>query len=38
VVFGPGSVEQAHTSTEWVAIDQVEAASAVFERILASRD
>jgi len=38
VVFGPGSVEQAHTSAEWVAIDQVEAASAVFERILASRD
>lgn len=38
VVFGPGSIQQAHTAVEWVAIDQVEAASAVFERILASRD
>ncbi len=38
VVFGPGSIAQAHTSKEWVAIDQVEAASAIFERLLASRD
>jgi len=38
VVFGPGSIAQAHTAREWVAIDQVEAASAIFERILASRD
>ncbi len=38
VVFGPGSIDQAHTSREWVEIDQVEAASAIFERILASRD
>jgi acetylornithine deacetylase len=38
IVFGPGSIEQAHTAAEWVAIDQLEAASAVFERILTSRD
>jgi len=38
VVFGPGSIAQAHTANEWVAIDQVEAASAVFERILATRE
>jgi acetylornithine deacetylase len=38
VVFGPGSIAQAHTSREWVAIDQVEAASAIFERILTTRD
>jgi len=38
VVFGPGSIAQAHTAAEWVAIDQVEAASSIFERILSSRD
>ena len=38
VVFGPGSIAQAHTANEWVAIDQVEAASAIFEQLLASRD
>ncbi len=38
VVFGPGSIEQAHTANEWVAIDQVEAASAIFERLLATRE
>jgi acetylornithine deacetylase len=38
VVFGPGSIAQAHTRDEWVAIDQVEAASAVFERILSTRE
>ena len=38
VVFGPGSIAQAHTANEWVAIDQVEAASAVFERLLATRE
>ncbi len=37
VVFGPGSIAQAHTAREWVAIDQVEAASAIFERILSTR-
>jgi len=38
VVFGPGSIAQAHTANEWVAIEQVEAASAIFERLLATRD
>ena len=38
VVFGPGSIAQAHTAREWVAIDQVEAASAIFERIFATRE
>jgi acetylornithine deacetylase len=38
VVFGPGSIAQAHTRDEWVAIDQVETASAVFERILSTRE
>ena len=26
VVFGPGSIQQAHTADEWIAIDQLEAA------------
>jgi acetylornithine deacetylase len=26
VVFGPGSIDQAHTADEWIAIDQLEAA------------
>jgi acetylornithine deacetylase len=29
VVFGPGSVAQAHTSDEWVAIDQLEKAAEI---------
>ena len=37
IVFGPGSIAQAHTKDEWVAVEQVEAASAVFERLLSSR-
>jgi acetylornithine deacetylase len=28
VVFGPGSIEQAHTADEWIALDQVAAAAA----------
>ncbi len=27
VVFGPGSIDQAHTADEWLALDQLEAAS-----------
>jgi acetylornithine deacetylase/succinyl-diaminopimelate desuccinylase-like protein len=27
VVFGPGSIEQAHTADEWIALDQVDAAA-----------
>jgi len=30
VVFGPGSIEQAHTAREFVALDQVERATAFF--------
>jgi acetylornithine deacetylase len=30
VVFGPGSIEQAHTAREFVAVDQVERATAFF--------
>jgi acetylornithine deacetylase/succinyl-diaminopimelate desuccinylase-like protein len=37
IVFGPGSIAQAHTKDEWVAVEQVEAASAVFERLLSNR-
>jgi acetylornithine deacetylase len=34
VVLGPGSIEQAHTAREWVAIEQVEAMEAFFVRLL----
>jgi acetylornithine deacetylase len=37
VVFGPGSIAQAHTRDEWVEITQVEAASSIFEQILTTR-
>jgi acetylornithine deacetylase/succinyl-diaminopimelate desuccinylase-like protein len=37
VVFGPGSIAQAHTRGEWVAIEEIEAASAVFERLFSTR-
>lgn len=30
VVFGPGSIAQAHTKDEWIAIDQLEAATEVY--------
>lgn len=30
VVFGPGSIEQAHTADEWVATEQVERAAEVY--------
>jgi len=30
VVFGPGSIEQAHTADEWVAIDQLTAAADIY--------
>ncbi|HAO00006.1 MAG TPA: acetylornithine deacetylase [Planctomycetaceae bacterium] len=32
VVFGPGSIDQAHTIDEWIAIDELEAAVDVVER------
>lgn len=34
VVLGPGSVAEAHTAREWVAIDQVDAMVGIFRRIL----
>ncbi len=33
VVFGPGSIEQAHTDDEWIDIDQLERATEVFYRL-----
>lgn len=33
VVFGPGSIAQAHTASEWVALDQVERATEFFVRL-----
>ena len=30
VVFGPGCIDQAHTVDEWVAIEQLEAATEVY--------
>lgn len=32
IVFGPGSIDQAHTADEWLAIDQLEAASEAIYR------
>ncbi|MHC4398090.1 MAG: M20 family metallopeptidase [Planctomycetota bacterium] len=32
VVFGPGSIEQAHTDDEWISLDQLEQATEVFHR------
>jgi acetylornithine deacetylase len=32
VVFGPGSIEQAHTADEWVAVEQLHAATEVLFR------
>ena len=33
VVFGPGSIEQAHTDDEWIAVDQLELAADVLYRL-----
>ena len=35
VVFGPGSIDQAHTADEWLALDQLELASEVYYRFAA---
>src|SRR5262249_5228189 len=37
VVFGPGSIVQAHTKDEWVAIEEIETASSVFETLFSTR-
>jgi acetylornithine deacetylase len=36
VVFGPGSIEQAHTADEWVPMDEVEQAAEILFRMLAN--
>ncbi len=36
VVFGPGSIAQAHTADEWVALDQVEKAAEIYYRFVKS--
>ncbi|HUG92642.1 MAG TPA: M20 family metallopeptidase [Planctomycetaceae bacterium] len=36
VVFGPGSIAQAHTKDEWIATDDVERAAEVYYRFCAS--
>ena len=37
VVFGPGSIEQAHTDDEWIEIDQLERAVEIFSRLALAR-
>jgi acetylornithine deacetylase len=32
VVFGPGSIQQAHTADEWIALDQVQQAAEILYR------
>jgi acetylornithine deacetylase len=34
VVFGPGSIAQAHTADEWIALDQVEKAAEMYYRFV----
>jgi acetylornithine deacetylase len=36
IVFGPGSIDQAHTADEWIAVDQLERAVDVLEHIALS--
>ncbi|HZZ73515.1 MAG TPA: M20 family metallopeptidase [Pirellulales bacterium] len=36
VVFGPGSIEQAHTADEWLALDQLALASEVYYQFAAN--
>lgn len=33
VVFGPGSIEQAHTADEWISLDQLEQAAEIYYRV-----
>jgi acetylornithine deacetylase/succinyl-diaminopimelate desuccinylase-like protein len=33
-VLGAGSIEQAHTATEWVSVAEVEAMARVYRRLL----
>ena len=36
VVFGPGSLAQAHTADEWVAVEQLQAATEILYRFCRS--
>lgn len=36
VVFGPGDIAQAHTADEWIALDQLQRATGLLTRFLAS--
>jgi len=36
VIFGPGSIAQAHTADEWIALDQVEKAAEIYYRFVKS--
>jgi len=38
VVFGPGSIEQAHTADEWIALDQLEQAAEIYYRAALAED
>ena len=33
VVLGPGSIQQAHTDDEWIALEQLSQGTALFEQI-----
>ena len=34
VVFGPGSIEQAHTNDEWIALSQLELGTAMYRKLI----
>jgi succinyl-diaminopimelate desuccinylase len=36
IVFGPGSIAQAHTKDEWIAVDELQAAAEIYYRFAAS--
>ena len=38
VVFGPGDIAQAHTSTEWISVDSLRRGTAILERFLRGLD
>jgi acetylornithine deacetylase/succinyl-diaminopimelate desuccinylase-like protein len=38
VVFGPGSIEQAHKAEEWIEIDQLVRAAEIYRRLLTETD
>jgi len=38
IVFGPGSIDQAHTDDEWIALDQLERATEVLHRLASGKN